>query len=326
MGQKKSKVAPPDTGKDSVTKKKNVQNSKKNENNNVRVNPNRSTPNTPREYPPSMIKTIPTELPSSVEPDDMDAMQDIFDRRAFKDKRKNISVSNTTNKDNNKTEKDNSSSEEEEEEETQKKLRTGPKTFGSAKQNEKGFYSVNVVVKDWRFTENELTVPLGCVVSFSVDKKERSMVEVTVSINNNNNEHVATSFCLTAAGPKWEYFCNEIGEFSFCDINDEDDSMKGTILIVDGDERTVLACNESKIYEKRKMDQAASKKKQQQIRDAEKFEKELKQMSEEMIKEDEEILLYSELTLKESESQPDLDEARQKAVADSLAMYQQMKR
>ena len=116
MGQKKSKVAPPDTGKDSVTKKKNVQNSKKNENNNVRVNPNRSTPNTPREYPPSMIKTIPTELPSSVEPDDMDAMQDIFDRRAFKDKRKNISVSNTTNKDNNKTEKDNSSSEEEEEE------------------------------------------------------------------------------------------------------------------------------------------------------------------------------------------------------------------
>ena len=49
-------------------------------------------------------------------------------------------------------------------------------------------------------------------------------------------------------------------------------------------------------------------------------------MSEEMIKEDEEILLYSVLTLKESESQPDLDEARQKAVADSLAMYQQMKR
>ena len=352
MGAKKSKskVASEASSKGNTgrgrSQKKTVptRGTKQQEDTNVRVGPNHSLPS-PR-VPQSMIQQPPTELPTTLE-GDAEAAFDHFDRKAFK---ANVAhnhkmLSNTTTSatatatataaSQGRAEISSDEADAEGEQKQQPPLRTSPKRYGDASQNKRGYYSAQITVKDWCFDHTELTVPLGCVLVFGVDKKERSMVEVTVNITHDTDAGLAKqSPCLTA-GSQWEYFCNGLGEFEFQDSNDEDDAMQGSFVVVEGDEMTQNAKVAAQKYQETKDMEVRQKQKKQDKKEQDAFEHELLEMNK-TVNENKEINQEVQETLHRAASptQPttggevmtDLDAARQQAVADSLAIYQQMKR
>lgn len=345
MGAKKSKSkvaseasSKGNTGKGRSQKKTVPTRGTKQEDTNVRVGPNHSLPS-PR-VPQSMIQQPPTELPTTLE-NDADVA---FDRKAFKatvaHNHKMLSSTTTsataTAMATSQGRAESSSDEEDAEggQNQQPPLRSSPKMYGDASQNKRGYYSAQITVKDWRFDHTELTVPLGCVLVFGVDKRERSMVEVTVDITHDTDAGLARqSPCLTA-GSQWEYFCNGLGEFEFQDSNDVDDSMQGSFVVVEGDEMTQNAKVAARKYQETKEMEVRQKQKKQEKKEQDALEHELLEMNK-TVNENKEINQEVQETLYRAasptqpttggQSMTDLDAARQKAVADSLAMYQQRK-
>jgi hypothetical protein len=213
-------------------------------------------------------------------------------------------------------------------------LRTSPRVYGNACENTQGFYSSRVTVKDWQFETHarKITVPVGCMVIFSVDKSERSMVEINVQVHDGAGCLLGTSPCLTA-GQSWEFFCLKTDVVEFQDINDEE--LSGTISIVEGDKGTQFASHAARKYQADKKAKADQKRKYKEKMEEDIFQKELIKKMEESKIVDEQV--HETLTRARSPSptfqensddgiSSELDEARRKAVVDSLAMYQSMKR
>ena len=277
----------------------------------------------------SMTKT-PTELPSTIEKGEQLEDNVVYSRQALKAtavrNQKRMHQSTTTQ---GKVEEDDDEEEEEEEEETE--LRTGNNSYGNARKDcVAGYYQARVTVKDWQFNQTHITVPLGCVVLFSVGKKERSMVEVKVKITNDTDQCLGTSPALSA-GQVWEYFCDALGELGFEDVSDGEE-MAGTITVVAGDEKTVRSHAIARTYQLDQVALANRNQKNKEKKEAEDFEIEMNKKMKESKLVDEEVnqtlarARSPSPTVQEVDDASDLDASRQKAVADSLAMYEQMKR
>ena len=125
-----------------------------------------------------------------------------------------------------------------------------------------------------------------------------------------------------------------LGEFEFQDSNDEDDAMQGSFVVVEGDEMTQNAKVAARKYQETKEMEVRQKQKKQEKKEQDALEHELLEMNK-TVNENKEINQEVQETLHRAasptqpttggQSMTDLDAARQKAVADSLAMYQQRK-
>ena len=211
---------------------------KKVDENNVRVGSSKALDDSKIK---SMTK-VTTSLPSSLEEGETTEDNEIFDRRAYKAtsaKRSNINQDdrNSTTDDDDATIAT-ATATLTATATAAASLRTGARSYGNARENTEGFYNARIVVKDWQFNRDTITVPSGTMVVFSVDSKERSMVELTINITNKQGHIVDHSECLTA-GQLWEYFATDVGEYSFQDQDDEE--LKGTIIVVEGDQSTKFA-------------------------------------------------------------------------------------
>ena len=82
-------------------------------------------------------------------------------------------------------------------------LRKG-RYYGDAKETPDGFYLLDVRVENWTFCVDDVTVPVGTVLRFSVDEREKPMVEVTVLIKDESDGVVSQSPALSA-GQQWEW-------------------------------------------------------------------------------------------------------------------------
>ena len=131
--------------------------------------------------------TTKPNLPTTLDEGETYEDAEVFDRRSLKaTARRQVSVqqpTTTTTERMNKKDKVDKAEEDEQGDDENKPLRSGPRSYGNARENTEGFYNARITVKDWQFNVDSIIVPVGCMILFSVDKSERSMVEVNVQIH-----------------------------------------------------------------------------------------------------------------------------------------------
>ena len=132
--------------------------------------------------------TTKPNLPTTLDEGETYEDAEVFDRRSLKaTARRQVSVqqptTTTTERMNKKDKVDKTEDDELQGDDENKPLRSGPRSYGNARENTEGFYNARITVKDWQFNVDSIIVPVGCMILFSVDKSERSMVEVNVQIH-----------------------------------------------------------------------------------------------------------------------------------------------
>jgi hypothetical protein len=213
-------------------------------------------------------------------------------------------------------------------------LRKG-RCYGDAKETRDGFYLLEVRVENWAFLLDDVTVPVGAVLRFAVDKREKSMVEVTVVVKDASENVVAQSPALSA-GQQWEYVTMDAGSFTFEDLEDPD--LGGDIEVVTGDQQTKFAMHVAKKREKEKLQERENARRKTE-RDANKqFEAEFLEREAEKRAADADFVAATleveavkmaayksdEATAAAGNSgASNLDENHQQAIEDSLKLYQE---
>ena len=129
--------------------------------------------------------TTKPNLPTTLDEGETYEDAEVFDRRSLKaTARRQVSVQQPTTATSERMNKDDKVDEDDlqQGDEENKPLRSGPRSYGNARENTEGFYNARITVKDWQFNVDSIIVPVGCMILFSVDKSERSMVECNIQI------------------------------------------------------------------------------------------------------------------------------------------------
>ncbi len=211
-------------------------------------------------------------------------------------------------------------------------LRTSPRAYGDARETRDGYYRAVVRVENWAFTTDELTVPVGCILRFEVAKTERSMVEVTVRVTDEADRLVGKSPPLSA-GMVWEVCCAEEGMLRFCDVEDAD--LSGEVDVVPGDPQTKFASHVAKKWALDRQREADQARRHTEARAEARFEADLRRRVEEKKEADADLQATlaankagwgSDTLSGENAVDNGLDAARQQAIDDSMAIYEEMRR
>ena len=214
-------------------------------------------------------------------------------------------------------------------------LRKG-RCYGDAKETRDGFYLLEVRVENWAFLLDDVTVPVGTVLRFAVDKREKSMVEVTVIVKDASDNVVAQSPALSA-GQQWEHIAMETGSFTFEDLEDAD--LCGDIEVVTGDQQTKFGMHVAKKREKEKLKELENNRRKAELDANKRFEAEFLEREAEKRAADADFVAATleaesaktaafksdEATAAstDTESGPNLGENHQQAIDESLKLYQE---
>lgn len=204
-------------------------------------------------------------------------------------------------------------------------LRKG-RYYGDAKETPGGFYLLDVRVENWTFCVDDVTVPVGTVVRFSVDEREKPMVEVTVLVKDESDNVVSQSPALSA-GQQWEWLCTTSGSFTFEDLEDAD--LGGDIEVVPGDQQARFGMHVAKKREKDALQERDAARRKTELDANKRFEAEFLEREAEKRAADADFAAATVDAGNEPSDgnsvslESNLDENHQQAIEDSLKLYQE---